>query len=312
MGCNASRHEYSGKEEHSAKSSKRSRVSRRSTLRTVIDDSSRRHVVMVTKIKYEPGIEEKVLQHLDRNQPILLPLPSPLPYIVVARQQKVVNGVKGRPTDQAVARVISSFDEIEEFLDLNYRGKFNAKKCLLLERMTVLLPVKETYLKGECLDTDEAREPSVEERVGFKQSSKTIRSAALKMDLSRREDACYCLFHNSIPLRGNDKLCSQENPLFGSSSNVSGHSYQQSLDKIIEQFVCHARPDDNYHLLALDAESLRTQGEESFHESTSMVQVCPTGQIKVTRNGIHHHPLYADSKSWRIKNEEEYEPWRLQ
>lgn len=506
--------------------------------------------ITITRIKYEPGkIEHQILEHLngytstlvsdgndnnennnnngdDNNnvkietifhgpQPVMFPLPSPLPYLIVGRDPKIVNGVKGRPMNQAVARIISSVDEIQDYIlsfeeenrnddyknvkekekeriikndnnDENSDNENNdnenekpkstvagtilekAKEILEIERMTMLLPIDasvgETNIGGA--EKNHHHRQQQQEKGGqngvsvqaqsviqgasskrrFKQVSPTYRNDLLKMDLcyfpsssstlvgpsshdddnNNEKELCnknipYCLFHQSIPFRNellsttettrttttetvNQKttmnpFCSQSNPLFGSSGNVHGKKYQQSLDEIIQQFDTFGgggggggnnshdgssssgittttageknttggstmiadgntattsstanKPkgqqreeqlgQQHYHLLVLDGEHLRgdnrtkylskmgcnTTGqcdkEETtpdptgslqfpYHESTSMARIDPYGDIMITRQGIHHHPLYQKTKAWRIHPQEFDKEWKL-
>lgn len=297
------------------------------------------HRVKITRIKFQHGIAQIVLEHLDKNEPILLPLQSPLPYIVVGRSPNIVNGVKGRPDEQAVARLCSSFEEIEPYLQmLTPEAISTARELLLVEHMTVLLPIRREYfesnagsneaddlqgkrphpkflqrLRSLSLTKTTRRKKSQEKEISvqrFKQTSSTIRNNMLKMDLCRRNSTSihYCLFHASLAVRNKQKFCSQSRPLYGSSSNVSGHKYAQTLDGIISQFQQYNPPNKNYHLLVLDAEHLRSRCK--YHESTSMVRISPTGHVKKTRDGIHDHPIYKDSKIWRVTEEKELKDWQ--
>lgn len=46
---------------------------------------------------------------LDANVPVVLPLPTPLPYVVAGTGAGTVNVVKGRPAGQAVGVVVADF-----------------------------------------------------------------------------------------------------------------------------------------------------------------------------------------------------------
>eukprot|EP00041_Stephanoeca_diplocostata_P030671 m.934955 g.934955 ORF g.934955 m.934955 type:complete len:431 (+) comp23802_c0_seq3:395-1687(+) len=273
----------------------------------------RNHPVTVTTIRYEPGILQRVSEHLDSGQPVLLPLPSPLPYAIIGRSPEVVNEVKGRLDEQAVARIISSFDEVEPSLTtMVARAREAAIRYLETERMTVLLPVR----KKKGPQNKISRSPDfsgtqnrkqLPQGGRFHQPSETVRRESLKMDVCANPAGFgFALCHQSVPLRGTG-LTSQDNPLYGSSANVHGKSYQQSFVKIVEQFKSN-KTEVPFHLLALDAEHMRDV--ENPHESTTMVEISRGGTVRRTREGIHDHPLYAEKCSWRLTSEE-VERWKM-
>mmetsp|Transcript_19491 Transcript_19491/g.28890 ORF Transcript_19491/g.28890 Transcript_19491/m.28890 type:complete len:317 (-) Transcript_19491:153-1103(-) len=262
--------------------------------------------VRVSRLKFQHGIHDRVLNHLNSGQPILLPMPSPLPYIVVARDRETVNGVKGRPAETSLCKLIGSFDQIEDFVALDEKGRDAAKRHLTDERMTVLVPIAAWMVEDSASQL--SRDVAASHSDKFKQPSDTIRSDRLKMDLVRRPSAefgnPYALFHHPVATRNKPEFCSKENHLYASSGNVSGQPFGQTFDTICQQFERYGTPDKNYHLLALDADHLRMEG--MFHESTSMVRVTERGNVKTTREGIHHH--HMKTKCWRMK-QDDIEVW---
>lgn len=293
---------------------------------TTDEESSYR--VNISTIKFESGIGKKVLDHLDNYEPILLPNQSPLPYIIVARTPSIVNGVKGRPSEQAVCRLVSTFEEITPYLELNGPEAIAAaRKYLLDEYYTVLLPIRREYFQPNVLMKKKKMRPGFVKRfferrrktqeekqdassvLKFKQSSSTIRDDALKMDMCLRESTAfnYCLFHATLALRNRENFCSQSRPLFGSSGNCSGQPYGQTLEEIVSQFKKVQPKDRDYHLLVLDAEHTRTHC--SYHNSTSMIRVSPFGDVKTTRLGSHDYPEHKGTNMWRVTDGDEFKDY---
>jgi tRNA A37 threonylcarbamoyladenosine synthetase subunit TsaC/SUA5/YrdC len=54
------------------------------------------------------------LASLDHSQPIGVPGPLPLPYVVAARSAKTVNDMKHRPSDQPVTILLDSLEKLRE------------------------------------------------------------------------------------------------------------------------------------------------------------------------------------------------------
>jgi tRNA A37 threonylcarbamoyladenosine synthetase subunit TsaC/SUA5/YrdC len=52
------------------------------------------------------------LAALDRSEPIGVPGPLPLPYVVAARSAQIVNDTKHRPSDQPVTIIVESLDKL--------------------------------------------------------------------------------------------------------------------------------------------------------------------------------------------------------
>jgi tRNA A37 threonylcarbamoyladenosine synthetase subunit TsaC/SUA5/YrdC len=61
----------------------------------------------------------KAQEALNNGQPVGLPGPLPLPYVVAARSAKTVNEVKGRPADQPVTLIVQALDPFEPFVAVN-------------------------------------------------------------------------------------------------------------------------------------------------------------------------------------------------
>lgn len=80
---------------------------------------------------------------LDANAPVVLPLPTPLPYVVAGTGAGTVNVVKGRPAGQAVGVVVADFAMVTPFVDLDRETLAFARWLSAHELVNVLLPVRE-------------------------------------------------------------------------------------------------------------------------------------------------------------------------
>ncbi|MCK2238826.1 MULTISPECIES: hypothetical protein [unclassified Crossiella] len=85
-----------------------------------------------------------VVAALDRGAAVVLPNPYPLTSVVAATTAEAVNTAKNRPVDQAVALWLvedGPWAELAAVLDLDPRGVALARKLLVEERVTALLPI---------------------------------------------------------------------------------------------------------------------------------------------------------------------------
>lgn len=85
-----------------------------------------------------------VAEALRRGEPAVVPLPSPLPYVVVARDPQTVNGAKGRPLDQAVGVGVADLRVVSDALALGEPDLRFVDWLLTSEQASVLVPVGTT------------------------------------------------------------------------------------------------------------------------------------------------------------------------
>jgi hypothetical protein len=83
----------------------------------------------------------RLTEQLDAGIPIIVPLPSPLPYVVAGTDAGAVNDTKGRPRSQPVGVGLRATAEIEPAMMLD-RGTIDLVRWLLhAEGVGVLVPV---------------------------------------------------------------------------------------------------------------------------------------------------------------------------
>ncbi len=75
------------------------------------------------------------------GDPVVIPFPTPLPYVVAGATAAVVNGAKGRPADQPCGVLLPVMGGIAEFLDLDDGALRLATWIAEVERANLLLPV---------------------------------------------------------------------------------------------------------------------------------------------------------------------------
>lgn len=277
------------------------------------------------------GIRAKVAEHLSRGQPVLFPLPSPLPYIIVAADPVMVNLARGRPSDETVSRLISSLAEIEPMLALDMLGEARelARTHLKDERMTVLLPVehnKKPMLASATMMMLHVIEEEDEDEGDFSRAASEMtaadvnssvdgsesmvctdsnqatfmsRSESLAVDLRTLNDNPFVPFGQFLQVDHLEELCSQQRPLYGSWGSAHQLTYAQSFPLILSQFRSVQQP---YSLLALDAEDLREA--DIHHAQPSMSRIHPDGTWKYCCEGVNHGDLYGrKTRVWLTENE---------
>ncbi|KYF73097.1 hypothetical protein BE15_18140 [Sorangium cellulosum] len=77
---------------------------------------------------------------LDRGEAVVLPMPSPLAYVVAAKTAAAVNRAKGQPDGQLVAAWEPRFDRIAPHLALDEAERRRLGWLLSVERVTALVP----------------------------------------------------------------------------------------------------------------------------------------------------------------------------
>lgn len=80
-------------------------------------------------------------EQLSGGAPVVVPLPSPLPYVVAGAEAGAVNAAKGRPRAQPVGAAIRTLDLIEPALRLDPESVRLARWLCFTEHAGVLVPV---------------------------------------------------------------------------------------------------------------------------------------------------------------------------
>ncbi|MEC4814968.1 MAG: hypothetical protein SAK29_17060 [Scytonema sp. PMC 1069.18] len=208
----------------------------------------------VTVIKYGDEALLEVKRHLSQGQPVVLPNPSPLPYVVVAVSPVIINSIKRRSLDQNVASFIGKFKTVKQYFNLDQYGMEIAEKCLVEKKMTVLCPLKND------IEVPPSLLPS------FKNNHVLLFASHLT---------------------GLKQLCLQFSSLYVSSGNVTKLEPKQFCTDVQAQFQEFGNPE--FKLLLVDGDHFRDRHQR--HGSTTMVRISPTGNISVQRKGIQQLDL---------------------
>lgn len=208
----------------------------------------------ITVIKYSSEALPLIKRRLSEGQPVVLPNPSPLPYVVVAVSPAIVNSVKGRSIDQYVASFIGKFETIKQYFNLDQYGMEIAEKCLVEKKMTVLCPVK-----------NDIEVPPF-----------------LLPSLNKNHVLLF-----AAHLAGIQQLCLEFPSLYVSSGNVTTMEPKQFCTSVQAQFKEFGNPE--FRLLLVDGDHFRDKHQR--HGSTTMVMVSPTGELSVKRKGIQQQQL---------------------
>ena len=203
----------------------------------------------ITLIRYGDEALPEIKQHLVDGQPVVLPNPSPLPYMVVAVSPGTVNRLKGRPVEQPVASFIGHFDRVKAHVDLDPEGLEVAETCLVERQMTVLCPV-----------LDDRQVP-----------------AFLLPSLDRDHVLLF-----AAHLAGIQQLCRSFPALYVSSGNMTGLPPETRCRDVRSQF--EEGGSLGCRLLVADGDHLRDR--HLPHGSTTMVSISRTGKRSVVRRGI--------------------------
>uniref|UniRef100_A0A7S4VTY1 Uncharacterized protein n=1 Tax=Ditylum brightwellii TaxID=49249 RepID=A0A7S4VTY1_9STRA len=265
------------------------------------------HRVQITCIKYEKGIRNQVLEHLNDGNPVLIDLPKPLGCGIIARSPSVANGVKGRNKNQAVARMISSIEEIQDFAALSPKGFEVAQRNLFEEGRLVLCPVNLTANRDSGVPVfEDAASWKKQDGTAGKQRSKpqANRRTSIAVDLFTRasmSNTPYALICPPGMFSNNPEFLSSKAKLFGSSGNATGHETPGSFREAVSQFqtVC---TEDPYHLLCIEGTQMCPTQTEAYN--TSMIRVAPDGGTKTIREGYQDKQNckdfapYEELKKW--------------
>lgn len=203
----------------------------------------------VTVIKYGDEALLEIKRHLSEGQPVVLPNPSPLPYVVVAVSPVIINSVKRRSLDQHVGSFIGRFETVKQYFNLDQYGMEIAEKCLVEKKMTVLCPVKND-----------------------------IEVPAFLLPSLNNNHVLLFAAH----LAGLQQLCLQFPSLYVSSGNVTTMEPKQFCTDVQAQFKEFGNPE--FRLLLVDGDHFRDRHQR--HGSTTMVMVSRTGELSVKRKGI--------------------------
>jgi L-threonylcarbamoyladenylate synthase len=80
---------------------------------------------------------------LDASIPIVVPLPTPLPYVVAGSDAAAVNVAKGRPAEQATGVAVSDFTLVTPYVELDEGTLAFARWLSAHELLNLMLPVGE-------------------------------------------------------------------------------------------------------------------------------------------------------------------------
>jgi L-threonylcarbamoyladenylate synthase len=90
----------------------------------------------------EPGLRQ-VRRALDASIPVVLPLPTPLPYVVAGSNAAAVNLAKGRPAGQATGVAVADFTLVTPHVELDEETLAFARWLSARELLNLMLPVVE-------------------------------------------------------------------------------------------------------------------------------------------------------------------------
>jgi L-threonylcarbamoyladenylate synthase len=96
----------------------------------------------VTVIPCDRAGLDRVTRALEAGAAVLLPTPSPLPYVVAARTAERVNTTKGRPAGQAVALWVPDLAPVAPWIALAAARLPLLRRLLVDELVTVLVPAR--------------------------------------------------------------------------------------------------------------------------------------------------------------------------
>jgi tRNA A37 threonylcarbamoyladenosine synthetase subunit TsaC/SUA5/YrdC len=90
----------------------------------------------------EEGLRQ-VGRALDASIPIIVPLPTPLPYVVAGSDAAAVNVAKGRPAEQATGVAVAEFTLVTPYVELDEDTLAFARWLSADELLNLMLPVGE-------------------------------------------------------------------------------------------------------------------------------------------------------------------------
>ncbi|MDT7711398.1 MAG: L-threonylcarbamoyladenylate synthase, partial [Pseudonocardiales bacterium] len=88
----------------------------------------------------EEGLRQ-VGRALDASIPIVVPLPTPLPYVIAGSDAAVVNVAKGRPAEQATGVAVADFTMVTPYVELDEDTLAFARWLSAHELLNLMLPV---------------------------------------------------------------------------------------------------------------------------------------------------------------------------
>lgn len=85
---------------------------------------------------------ERAASALRAGEAVVLPFPTPLPYVVAATEPSTVNAAKGRPHDQPCGILVGAAGDVTPHLDLDAPTAALALWIALVERANLFVPLR--------------------------------------------------------------------------------------------------------------------------------------------------------------------------
>lgn len=79
---------------------------------------------------------------LDSGAPVIMPLPSPLPYVVAGTDAASVNAAKGRPAEQTTGMAVADIALVEPYVELDAHSWAFARWLATDRMVNLLLPIR--------------------------------------------------------------------------------------------------------------------------------------------------------------------------
>lgn len=79
---------------------------------------------------------------LDAGVPVVMPLPSPLPYVVAGTDAAKVNAAKGRPAGQTTGMAVADIALVAPYVELDVHSWAFARWLATEQMMSLLLPIR--------------------------------------------------------------------------------------------------------------------------------------------------------------------------
>lgn len=97
----------------------------------------------MTLVRMDEGGTAAVAEEIAAGRPVVVPFPSPLPYVVAGSVAAAVNTVKGRPGEQPVGMALASFTALEPYTALDAETRRWAEWASRVRMVNLFLPVTE-------------------------------------------------------------------------------------------------------------------------------------------------------------------------